>query len=267
VDNTNAIRHVWALDAPMITCDKSSLLTGGESGDWTIPAPIFLIEHRAHGLVIFDTGLAAEAAGDPAAVYGTIGQEIPMHFPAEYRLDRQLDALGFSITDIRRVVLSHLHFDHTGGLQYFAGAEGYIGEGEVRYARSPDAHVAGFFRDEDLAAAAKIPWNEVPQGYDHDLFGDGSITLLSLPGHTPGTLGLQVRINDRTLVLTGDTAHIQENIDTAIGIPFDADTVGAIRSLKRLALMRMRPDTTVWVNHDPSDWAKHRSNGMDIFAD
>ncbi|MBB4158225.1 N-acyl homoserine lactonase family protein [Streptomyces cinereoruber] len=266
MSRSRSVRRMWALDAPTITVDKSILLLGGGGETVTLPAPCFLVEHD-EGLVLFDTGLASEAAGDPAAAYGPLAAMFEMTFPEECRLDRQIEALGFRTTDVKRVVLSHAHFDHTGGLHHFTHAEGFVGSGELRYAHNADPHTAGFFRSKDLEAAGRIKWNELPAGYDHDMFGDGSVTLLSLPGHTPGALGLQLRFEDgHTLILTGDAAHLRENIGHTVGMPFDADVVRKLDSLRKLKLLGTRPDVTVWVNHDPQDWATLRATGNEITA-
>ncbi|SEC98294.1 N-acyl homoserine lactonase family protein [Rhodococcus koreensis] len=261
--SSGTIKHLWALDAPMLKVDKSIMILGAGGELVSLPSPSFLIEHAEHGLLIFDTGLAG--AGDPASTYGPLAELFAIEFPAERALDRQLESLGFSTADVERVVISHLHFDHTGGLEHFAGAQGYIGSGELRYARTPDNHVKGFFRQEDLDAADRIDWCEVPAGYDHDVFGDGSVVVLSLPGHTPGSLGLKLRLPDgSTLVLSGDVAHIQDNISCCVGMPADSDTVGAIESLKKLKLLRSQPNTTVVVNHDIDDWNRLRANGRQV---
>ncbi|MET9327608.1 N-acyl homoserine lactonase family protein [Tsukamurella sp. NPDC003166] len=257
------IKHLWALDAPTVTMDNGimGLLKGGEQ--ITFPLPAFLIEHPEHGLLIFDTGIGG--AGDPASVYGPAAELYKIDFPAEYALDRQLADLGFTTADVTRVVLSHAHFDHTGGLHHFAGATGYIGSGELRYAHTPDQHVAMHFDPRDLEAAKQIDWLEIPTHGEHDVYGDGSVVVLSLPGHTPGSLALKVRMPDDTnLVLTGDVAHDHDNVTFCAGMPADADTVGAIESLKSLKLLRSQPNTTVWVNHDPEDWAKNRPTGRQV---
>jgi glyoxylase-like metal-dependent hydrolase (beta-lactamase superfamily II) len=247
-------RRVWALDAPTLTVDKSILVTGTGGVNVTIPTPAFLVEHD-EGLVLFDTSLDPAAADDPESVYGPLATMFQVDFPTERRLDKQIESLGFTVSDVRRVVLSHSHFDHTGGLRLFPHAEGFVGAGELRYATRPDAAVAGFYRKEDLEAAARIHWNELPVGYDHDLFGDGSITLLSLPGHTPGALGMRVELPSRTIVFAGDTAHLRENLAGTVGMPFDADSVGKLDSIRKLQLMQAQPNTTVWISHDPDDWA------------
>lgn len=90
------------------------------------------------------------------------------------------------------------------------------------------------------------------------------MVILSLPGHTPGTLGLRRQLPDRVFVLTGDAAHLQENIVQLAGMPVDYNGPRKIDSMRRLALFADQPDTTVWVNHDPADWATHRANGAQI---
>jgi glyoxylase-like metal-dependent hydrolase (beta-lactamase superfamily II) len=151
-----------------------------------------------------------------------------------------------------------------GGLQHFPDAEGFVGEGEFRYAHTPENHVAAFFRDQDLEAAGNIHWNELPAGYDHDIFGDGSVIMISFPGHTPGALGLRLNFEDRSLLLSGDSAHLHENVEQLIGMPLDADSVGKVSSMRRLKLLGTQPNTTVWVNHDPQDWAENRASGKQV---
>lgn len=260
---SGTIKHLWALDAATVTTDNGIMgfLKGGEPV--TMPLPAFLVEHPEHGLLIFDTGIGG--AGDPSSVYGPAAEHYGMVFPAEFALDRQLADLGFTTADVTRVVLSHTHFDHTGGLHHFAGATGYIGSGELRYARTPDNHVAMHFMPSDLAAAEKIAWLDIPTGAEHDVYGDGSVVILSLPGHTPGSLALKLRMPDgTTTVLTGDVAHDQDNVTMCAGMPADSDTAAAIEALKSLKLLRSQPGTTVWVNHDPDDWARYRPNGRQV---
>lgn len=252
------VRRAWALDAPTMTVDKSILVIGTGGENVTIPTPAFLIEHD-EGLVLFDASLDPAAADDPESVYGPLATMFQMDFPAERRLDRQIESLGFAPSDVRRVVLSHSHFDHTGGLRLFPGAEGFVGAGELRYAARPGAADAGFYRAQDIEAASEIHWNELPRGYDHDLFGDGSITLLSLPGHTPGALGLRVELPSRTIVFAGDAAHLRDNVVGPVGMPFDSDSLSKLDSLSKVRLLGTQPNTTVWLSHDPDDWAEKRS--------
>ncbi|MFC9551465.1 hypothetical protein ACFTWF_11510 [Rhodococcus sp. NPDC056960] len=86
-----------------------------------------------------------------------------------------------------------------------------------------------------------------------------------MPGHTPGSLGLKLRLPDEsTVVLSGDVAHIQDNISCCVGMPADSDTVGAIESLKKLKLLRSQPNTSLVINHDIDDWNRLRANGRQV---
>lgn len=253
MNGTGVAKRLWALDAPTITVDQSLMMVGG-SGAITIPMPAYLIEHPA-GLVLFDTGPAHSAADDPAAVYGPLAEMFDMRFPAEVRIDRQLRNLGYSPSDVRYVVASHLHFDHAGGLELFPDATFLIGPGEMRYAYWPDKAGAAFFRREDFEPTRAFRWLEIPGG-EHDIFGDGSLVVFCTPGHTPGELSLLVRLPGRNFLLVGDTVHLRAALEGEIPNMFDANTEEAVRSIARLKLIRAATDAVVWISHDPEDWAE-----------
>ena len=245
--------RMWVCDAPTATIDKG-LIEAGASGDWMTPFPTFLIEHP-EGLVLFDTGLSPDAAGDPASVYGAGATQSRIEYSREQRLDRQLREIGFEPSDIGHVVLSHLHFDHTGGMQLFPDAQFYLGAGELRYALNPDAHLCGLYRRDELEAARHLRLRELSG--DHDLFGDAAISLLFLPGHSPGSLAVQVRLPGRTIILTGDIAHTRAAFESASPFPLDQDSTAAVRSIERLRALRDRSGAEVWIGHDPDDWLRY----------
>jgi N-acyl homoserine lactone hydrolase len=246
-------KRLWALDSPTFTVDANTLMYG-LTGRLTIPLPAYLIEHPK-GLVLFDTGLVPASLDDPRAVYGDLADLITLTASPDQRLDRQIEALGYRTSDITHVIASHAHFDHSGGLYLFPEAKFYAGQGELQHAYWPARIGAGFFRLEDLDPTRTFNWYEIP-GIDVDLFGDGSMVILFTPGHTPGELSLLVRLPQRNFILTGDTVHLRAALDQEIHFPVDADTAAAVRSLRRLKLLRDTADATVWITHDPDDWAE-----------
>ncbi|MGH8998434.1 MAG: N-acyl homoserine lactonase family protein [Acidimicrobiia bacterium] len=246
-------KRLWALDAPTITVDQSLMMVGG-SGVVTIPMPAFLIEHPA-GLVLFDTGPAFDAADDPESVYGPLAEMFDMRFPAAVRVDRQLGDLGYKTSDVRYVVASHLHFDHAGGRSLVPDATFLVGPGEMRYAYWPDKAGAAFFRREDFEPTREFNWLELPGG-EHDVFGDGALVVFCTPGHTPGELSMLVRLPERNFLLVGDTVHLRVALEGEIPNMFDANTQVAAESIRRLKLIRAAADATVWISHDPEDWAE-----------
>ncbi len=243
---------LWALDSPTLTVQSETLLYG-TSGMVTIPVPAFLIEH-AKGLVLFDTGMHPDSIEDPDKIYGDLAPLLGIGGTVEQRLDRQIEALGYKLSDVTHVISSHGHFDHTGGLYLFPEARHYFGEGELRWAHWPDPIQAFVYREEILETIRRLDVRELVG--DYDLFGDGSIVILATPGHSPGEVSVAVRLKSRTFVLAGDAIHSRAQMEQEYHFPIDSNTHDALRSLRRVKYLGEQPDTTIWISHDPDDWAE-----------
>jgi N-acyl homoserine lactone hydrolase len=186
--------------------------------DEALPINAFLIEHPS-GLCLFDTGQTARAT-DP--------RWFPRWHPF-FRLSRfelepedeaaaQLRSRGIDPGEIRRVVLSHLHTDHVGGLDQFGGAEVFVSRlewdkavgmrGRLR-AYLPQywpPHVEPTLVDFDGPA-------EGPFSSSFDIAGDGRLLFVPTPGHTLGHAALLVRDEERAWLLIGDLAHTAAELD------------------------------------------------------
>lgn len=241
---------MWALE-PATYQSPAHVAHGGDAAP-RIPMPVYLVEHT-NGLVLFDAGLDPDHVGDPAGAYGEIAERIRIRFDEPQSIDYQLDRLGFAASDVGTVVVSHLHFDHAGALRRFPHATTYIGAGELAYARAPERFASTWYRREDFGDHLDIDWHEI--GADTDVFGDGAVTVLALPGHTPGSLGLLVRLPGRRIVLTGDAVHTRGAFDTELHYPGDVDSLAARASLRRLATLARDQAADIWICHDPDDWA------------
>ncbi|GAB2761520.1 N-acyl homoserine lactonase family protein [Salinifilum aidingensis] len=247
-------RRLWALDGARLTMPRGDLVLG-DSGTVTLPVPSFLVEHD-RGLVLVDTGLAPEAADDPYEVYGSLVDAVNIEFGPEQRVDRQIESLGYRLTDVRHVVCSHTHFDHTGGLRLFPHAELYAGADDLPYAFWPNPGAAPFFHTADLDATRQFHWN--PLTGDHDVFGDGSVVVLLLPGHTPGNCSVLVQLEHSAFLLSADTVHLRSALDGDLPMPSDFNTQQAVESIRRLRRLSTAHDAPVWIAHDPQDWAAHQ---------
>jgi glyoxylase-like metal-dependent hydrolase (beta-lactamase superfamily II) len=249
---TRTAKRLWALEAPTVTVDKSLLMIG-LTGRVTLPYPCYLIEHRK-GLVLFDTSLKPLAFEDPVAAYGPgAARFLDLSISPDMRIDRQLALVGYRTSDVTHVVLSHTHYDHCGGVGLFPRARFIVGKGELDYAYAPEPFGAGLFHREDLDQIRSFDWYEMP-GADLDLFGDGSVTIIWTPGHTPGELSMLVRLPSRNLILTGDTVHIRDQLDTESPMPYDWDFHLASQAIRRLKLLSQDADATIWISHDMEDW-------------
>lgn len=249
------VSRFWALDGPIIRIPESMLVVGGSDAIIDCPFPSFLIEHRDR-LVLVDTGLDPGAADDPVGTYGELGAHLfPDGFPRELAVDAQLERLGFKPTDVDTVVMTHLHLDHTGLMPLFKHAQFIGGAGEMRFAYWPDpSQAVGYYRVEDLGFLRDNPgqWFEVGP-HDHDLFGDGSVVIYHLPGHSPGQLGLLVRTAEGAIMLASDVVHLRAGLS---GLPFprDWDAAETARSVARMNAIARANDAQLWVGHDPEDW-------------
>jgi N-acyl homoserine lactone hydrolase len=246
-------QRLRALDAPTLVVRRSTLVVGSaDVGEVRIPAPAFLIQHR-DGLVLFDAGLAPEAVADPGGTYGERAERLQLHFTADQRVDRQVLAAGFRLTDVTHVVLSHLHFDHAGCAHTFPSAQVVLGGGELAHARSGADR---YSRPVDVSRVVAGTVVELVE--DGDLFGDGSVVTLRTPGHTPGHVSLLVRLPDRAYVLTGDALHARDALLSETPFPGDHDPAEAIRSIRRIKAVADECRADIWINHDPTDWDRLR---------
>lgn len=252
---TGTAAKLWALDAPMLTIPASNLVNGA-TGKVTIPVPAYLVQHEA-GLVLFDTSITPEASDDPVAVFGAAADHMHVDYPPTKKLEHQLGQLGFEPADVTHVVTSHGHFDHVGGLYLFPGSKHYIGDGEIRWAYWPDPPGKAYFSGAPFESLRDANWTYIPQHVDHDLFGDGSVVVLSTPGHTPGELSLLVRLPSRNVILTGDTLHLRESLTDELPGPVDYNSRMAIDSIRRIGRLRETERATLLISHDPEDWAEY----------
>jgi N-acyl homoserine lactone hydrolase len=244
-------RRLWALPGAEITIDRALLVEGGAAEPITIPAPCFLIEH-GEGLVLFDTGLNPEAAGDPMTYYPELAGLPGVRFSRDRAVDAGIHSLGFRPEEIRHVVLSHAHLDHTGGLRLFPKARIHVFRGEIAYMRAASAEQRHLYKLSDLEGAEQSDWWEYDN--DADLLGDGSLVFLKTPGHTVAEGSLLVRLPTRNIILTGDTVHLREALEREAPMPFDLDKQEAVRSIQRLKRLAVEHNAEIWMNHDRETW-------------
>jgi len=153
---------------------------------------------------------------------------------------------------VKYVGISHFHADHTGQLSPFANATLLIGKGDWDGITAPTpmqgANVAGFksWIDEKRKVEALTG--------DKDAFGDGSVIVLRMPGHTPGHNCLLVRLKDMgPVLLTGDLVHFRENYESA-GVPsFNFDRAATVASIERMKQIVANLKATVVIQHDMRD--------------
>jgi glyoxylase-like metal-dependent hydrolase (beta-lactamase superfamily II) len=203
------------------------------------PVPAYLIETGSERILV-DTGLHPDAAEDVAAYYGGSDRLAVFELEQERSVADQLE-----LDAISRVILTHLHFDHAGAVPLLPSSVPVVLQrSEWEATRDPEAVERNFFQAVDYEGIAD---QLVLVDGDHDLLGDGSILLLSTPGHTPGHQAVQVGDG---LVISGDAIHYADTLDDR-RLPVFADDFGAqAASLDRLAALR-DAGLEVLPGHDP----------------
>ena len=249
-------------DAGPLAVDRSDLMVG-ESGPLTVPSTVVVVEHARHGLVLFDTGINHRVADLEGAIaqwgpelrerYGATG------FTRDDAVDAQLERLGYRCADVTHVIYSHLHLDHAGGMEHFPGAVHVVQHDELRHAWWPDRWTARGYALADYLPARGFDYLELTG--DADLFDDGSLRLVRLPGHTPGSQGLVVDLPGRGRVaFVGDAAHLREQITADIPQVSDWNVEAKLLSYQRLRAMR-RAGIPAFLSHDVEDFAALPSGG------
>jgi glyoxylase-like metal-dependent hydrolase (beta-lactamase superfamily II) len=221
-------------------------LSGG--GRIRAPMPFYAIEHP-QGVALFDCGLHADMLDEDDGYRRALaGQGMNVELTPEALPAARLEALDVDPATVRWVVLSHLHFDHAGGLHQFPNATVVVQAREW---------AAGF--DDDLAARYFLPRPYFDLGHpvlkvegEHDLFGDGAVTCLPSYGHTPGHQSLRVRSDQGDHILTGDACYFCQVVESR-QFPGFSDARAMNRSLDAL-LARREAGTVMVFGHDPSQW-------------
>lgn len=204
-----------------------------------VPVPVYLVETGEERILI-DTGLHPDACADAASHYDGADAMTLFSLELEQPLSEQVD-----FATITRIVLTHLHFDHAGGLALLpAGIPVVVQRREWEAGADRAAITRNFFLPRDYRDDER---EIVLVDGDHDLLGDGSIELLLTPGHTPGHQSVRV---GGGLIIGADVAHFASGLDDHRFPAFGDDLAEQRRSAERLRALR-DGGAQVTPGHDP----------------
>src|SRR5882762_7265975 len=196
----------------------------------------YLIKH-AQGWFLWDTGITDAVAAMPNGLAPADPRAVLWRRPKT--LASQLDQLGVKPSDIKFLAVSHTHPDHVGNVEMFPQAMLLVQRAEYEW---PNPLGVGRFKPEHPVKKLEG---------DYDVFGDGSVTILSTPGHTPGHQSLLLKLpKTGAIVLSGDAVHFKSNWDNR-GVPVNnTSKEQTLASMERISGTLTKENAQLWINHD-----------------
>jgi glyoxylase-like metal-dependent hydrolase (beta-lactamase superfamily II) len=192
--------------------------------------------HHAQGWFLWDTGITDAVAAMPDGLKGEGGAP---SWKRSKTLAGQLEQLGVKPSDIKGIGISHTHPDHIGNVELFPQTMLYVQKAEYDW---PGANGAPRFNPSHPVTKLEG---------DYDVFGDGSVTIISTPGHTPGHQSLLVRLpKTGAVLLSGDVAHFKDNFDNRRVPGFNTSKEQSLASMNHVADILAKEHAQLWINHD-----------------
>lgn len=214
--------------------------------EWTgwLPVLCWLIEHP-EGLFMVDTGETASSVTQPSyypkwhPYYRT---SVKMKIKPEEEVGEQLKKMGIINKDINKVILTHFHTDHTGGLHHFEGTKVFASEKDYKLAQGISGKLRGY-----LPHRWPENFNPIPVIFNKEEIGPfkksyrltkkGDIFIVPTPGHTPNHQSVIVKSDDKIFFIAGDTSYSQKILleNKADGVsPSELKTLKTINKIREL---------------------------------
>lgn len=227
-----------------------------------LPMMAALVVHADHGPILIDAPFGPEGPSNAGEFLGALMRKSGVVFKDEWAIVPRIEQLGFRASEINHVLMTHLHFDHTGGMKSVAHARFYIDRDEWMTASGSDGleaarqgYVTGDFRALGNRVE-KMDLSDATLANGWDIFGDGSIEAVPLRGHSVGHTGYRVHLDDRVVFHVGDAVYGQTQIthganygpfgkNSAASLPIAYATIESLR-----AYFRDHPETIFVNSHD-----------------
>jgi N-acyl homoserine lactone hydrolase len=241
-------------------------LLPSRAGSWWVPIPAFLVHHPQAGPLLVDTGMHPSVATQPAANLGRLlGAIAKIRIEQGDDLPAQLRSRGLEPRDIKTIVMTHLHLDHTSGMSEFPSSSFIVTAPEWEAATTDMRPLLRGYRPEHYDYVFDYRTLSYEGGgitsystfaRTFDLFGDGSIRLAFTPGHSAGHQSVICRLAERDLVIAGDAIYTYGQLSDAPEPPRPVDRHMWRRSAQELRLFHGHyPQAVIIPGHDPDHWA------------
>ena len=258
-------QQFWLFHCGWIRLPRPALVAGTRLDFPRLPFLAGLAVHADIGPVLLDAPFGRGGFRDLGRFLGTIAKTAGLRFDEDWSVASRVEQLGFDREDIEHIVLTHMHFDHTGALDEFERATVHACETEWRHSRDLegiDALRAGVQVEDLLGLSGRLETFEMPahlaEDQDgHDVFGDGSLRAVGLPGHSIGHVGYLLEFDQGSRLLhAGDAAYSLEQIQHGKSLGYFPRQVSESRAELKRSLRALRafheqnPDVEIITSHD-----------------
>lgn len=235
--------RVRPLECGWLTTDMGTMLSG-RTGEFRMPVGAFVVEHPS-GTLVFDVGMHPDLVHSSTRL-GPIESMFDVHLEGSALLGAQLRERGIDPADVDLAVLSHLHYDHCGGLVEVPESRVVVQRDEWRAAQDPVLAELGVYHPDDFDTGHQV---QLVEGR-HDVFGDGSVVAVPTPGHTAGHQSLLI---EGRMLLVGDACYCQLALDEDAPPPIAAD-VERQRAVFSWLREQAASGVRLVYSHDPVQW-------------
>lgn len=239
---------LYAIDCGRI--DVSNFSAFSDTGEYDNKAveladPCFVIVHPK-GVLLWDTGLSDSLINKPETMS-------VFHLSKSASLQDGLKKINLTPNDINYVAVSHSHFDHMSGLNQFPNSTWILQKAELKYAQENSSSV---IIDASKLSSWKTAKKMMING-DYDVFGDGTVKILSTPGHTPGHQSLEIKLpKTGVIILSGDVYHQRASIEPLLVPTFNTSRADTMASADRINRLLRNTKGRLVVQHDAQDFEK-----------
>src|ERR1700733_13536987 len=216
---------------------RLAIFTGTEWTEW-LPTYAWVI-NTDEGIIVVDTGQGAHLLESGKSLHPFVRWEVAFRIEREQEIGPQLRALGIGPRDVRRVILTHLHVDHDGGLAPFKDTEIPVPRGEIRMASGWLGMMRGYLPNRWPSWFEPVPLDLDPQPFgpftaSKRVTNAGDVVVVSTPGHTANHVSVLVQDGETTTFLAGDTSY-DDGLHLDGVSPDERQTLATLDAIRQLA--------------------------------
>ena len=235
------------------------ILTDRQWTDW-LPTYAWLIDHH-DGMIVVDTGQGEHLLDHARSLHPYVRWEVSFRIAPEQEIGPQLRALGVGPRDVKRVVLTHLHMDHDGGLRHFPNSEILVASGELDMAKGWMGALRGYLPGRWPSWFDPVPLelSATPTGpfvSERRLTAAGDVVVIATPGHTAHHLSVVVYDDNAAVFLAGDPSYDQDLMLAGKVDGVSPDVAVSRQTLAAIRQFASQQPTIYLPTHDPAAGAR-----------